>query len=134
MSQQTYIGLPVKDVAKATEFFIRLGLSYNPQASDARTACMVISDDTLVMLNAEAYFKQFTQSEIADPSMAREVTLGLSAESREQVDGMVDRAIAAGGQVIGGPVEQGPMYMRAFLDLDGHRWSLIHFGMPEQPG
>lgn len=134
MSQQTYIGLPVKDLAKATEFFTRLGFSYNPQASDERTACVVISDDTLVMLNAEPYFKQFTQSEVADPSTAREVTLGLSAESREQVDELVERAIAAGGQALGGPVEQGPMYMRAFLDLDGHRWSLIHFQMPEQPG
>ena len=134
MSQQTYIGLPAKDLAQATEFFTQLGFSHNPQASDERTACIVISDDTMVMLNAEPYFRQFTQSEVADPSTAREVTLGLSTDSREQVDDLVDRAVAAGGQVIGQPVEQGPMYMRAFLDLDGHRWSLIHFEMPEQTG
>jgi predicted lactoylglutathione lyase len=132
MSQQIYIGLPVKDLAKATEFFTRLGFSFNPQASDDHTAGVVISDDTLVMLNAEPYFKEFTQSEVVDPSTAREVTLGLSAESRRQVDDLVERAVAAGGREMGAPVEQGPMYMRAFLDLDGHRWSLLHFAMPEQ--
>jgi uncharacterized protein len=134
MSRQTYIGLPVKDVARATEFFTRLGLSYDPQASDERSAGMVINDDTMVMLNAEPYFKEFTGSEIADPSRAREVTLGLSADSREQVDDVVERAVAAGGQAIGGPVDQGPMYMRAFLDLDGHRWSAIHFDISTMPG
>jgi len=133
MARQTYIGLPVKDLARATEFFTRLGLSYNPQASDDRSAGMVINDDTMVMLNAEPYFKEFTHSEIADISTAREVTLGLSADSREQVDDLVERAVAAGGQAIGGPVDQGPMYMRAFLDLDGHRWSLIHFNTSALP-
>ena len=95
MSQQTYIGLPAKDLAQATEFFTQLGFSHNPQASDERTACIVISDDTMVMLNAEPYFRQFTQSEVADPSTAREVTLGLSADSREQVEARLDAILAA---------------------------------------
>ena len=134
MSRQTYIGLPVKNLARATEFSTRLGLSYNPQASDERSAAMIISHDTVVMLNAEPYFKEFTGSEIADTSRAREVTLGLSADSREQVDDLVERAVAAGGQAIGGPVNQGPMYMRAFLDLDGHRWSVIHIDISAMTG
>jgi predicted lactoylglutathione lyase len=27
---------------------------------------------------------------------------------------------------LGEPVERGPMYMRAFRDLDGHQWSFIY--------
>jgi len=84
-------------------------------------------DDTSVILNAAPYFRQFTGSEIADTSTSREVTVGLSADSREQVDQVAERAVAAGGRAQGGAVHQGPMYMRAFLDLDGHRWSVIHF-------
>ena len=57
MSRRTYIGLPVKNLGRATEFFTRLGLSYNPQASDERSAAMMINHDTVVMLNAEPYFK-----------------------------------------------------------------------------
>ena len=132
MARQTYIGLPVRDLARAREFYERLGLSYNPYASDERTACMVVSDDTMVMLNAEPYFREFTQSEIADTSTAREVSLGLSADSREQVDDVAKQAFAAGGRALGGPVELGPMYMRAFLDPDGHRWSVNYFAVPSQ--
>ena len=132
MARQTYIGLPVRDLARAREFYERLGLSYNPYASDERTACMVVSDDTMVMLNAEPYFREFTQSEIADTSTAREVALGLSADSREQVDDVAKQAVAAGGRALGGSVELGPMYMRAFLDPDGHRWSVNYFAMPSQ--
>jgi uncharacterized protein len=134
MSRQTYIGLPVQDLAKATEFYTRLGFSYNPQASDDQSACMVVSDDTMVMLNVEPYFKRFTQSEIADTSTTREVTLGLSADSREQVDDVAERAVGAGGRALGGPVEQGPMYMRAFLDPDGHRWSVNYFDISGMAG
>jgi predicted lactoylglutathione lyase len=62
-----------------------------------------------------------------------ESTLGLSADSRDQVDDMGKRAVAAGGRAMGDPVDQGPMYMRAFLDLDGHRWSTIHFDVLSMP-
>ena len=134
MPRQIYIGLPVKDLAKATAFFTQLGFTHNPQASDDRTASLVVNDDTMLMLNVEPYFREFTQSETADTSTAREVTLGLSADSREQVDDLVQRAVAAGGRAMGGPVDQGPMYMRAFLDLDGHRWSVIHFDVSGTPG
>src|SRR5688500_18118248 len=75
-----------------------------------------------LVLHAEPYFEQFTQSETADPSTAREVTLGLSADSRQEVDELAERAVAARGRAVGDSVSQGPMYMRAFLDPDGHRW------------
>lgn len=130
MARQTFIGIPVRDLAQARRFYERLGFPYDPRASNDRIACVVISDDTMVMLNTEPYFKEFTGSEIADTSTTREVTLGLSADSREQVDDLTERAVAAGGRALGGPVELGPMYMRAFLDLDGHRWSVNHFAAP----
>jgi predicted lactoylglutathione lyase len=134
MARQTYIGLPVKNLAKATEFFIRLGFAREERASDEASTGIVINDATMLMLNSEPYFKQFTESEIADPSTAREVTLGLSADSREQVDDLAERAVAADGRAFGDPVSQGPMYMRAFLDPDGHRWSVIHFDIPTSGG
>ena len=129
MARQTYIGLPVKDLAKATEFFTRLGFARNEDASDESSSGMVINDATMLMLHAEPYFEQFTQSEIADPSTAREVTLGLSADSRQEVDELAERPVAASGRAVGDSVSQGPMYMRAFLDPDGHRWSVIHVDM-----
>jgi len=50
------------------------------------------------------------------------------------VDDLAGRAVAAGGTAFGDAVSQGPMYMRAFLDPDGRRWSVIHFDIPTTGG
>ncbi|WP_232665981.1 VOC family protein [Pseudonocardia sp. TRM90224] len=120
----TYVGLPVSDLARATEFFTALGFTTNPYATDERTAAIVISDQTWLMLNGVAFFEEYTGAAAADPATHREVSVGFSAPSRERVDEIVDRAIAAGGGALG-TVDDGPMYMRAFTDLDGHYFSVI---------
>jgi predicted lactoylglutathione lyase len=91
---------------------------------------MIISDDTSVMLQVEPFFKEFiTPQEIVDTSRNREVIIGLSTENREQVDDLSNKAVAAGAQSLGDPVDQGFMYMRGFRDLDGHQWSFIHMDL-----
>jgi predicted lactoylglutathione lyase len=52
------------------------------------------------------------------------VTIGLSAGSRTEVDELVDRAFAAGGEEVGAQ-DQGLLYMKAFRDLEGHQRSSI---------
>jgi uncharacterized protein len=132
---QTFVNLPVKDLTKATEFFAAIGFSFDPQFTDENATRMIISDDTSVMLAAEPFFKGFIEpQEIADTSRSREVVVGLSAESREQVDELAARALAAGGQALGEPEDQGFMYMRGFRDLDGHQWSFIYLDMSAIPG
>jgi predicted lactoylglutathione lyase len=133
MSTKTFVNLPVKDVAKTVEFFTTLGFSFNQQFSDENTKCMVISDDAYAMLHAEPAFKSFTQQDITDTSKSREVIVGLSAASREQVDDVLDKVVGGGGQALGDPVDEGFMYMRAFRDLDGHQWSFIYMDMSAMP-
>jgi predicted lactoylglutathione lyase len=82
MLRQIFIGLPVKDLARATDFFVGLGFTVEPMASDERSAGLVVNDGTMLMLNAEPYSREFTQREIVDPATAREVTLDLSADGR----------------------------------------------------
>jgi predicted lactoylglutathione lyase len=135
MSRNTFINLPVKDLARTTEFFTKVGFSFNQEFTDENATCMVISDETYAMLVVESFFKGFTQQEITDTSKSREVIVGLSAEGREEVDDRVDKALAAGGQTLGEAQDDGFMYMRGFRDLDGHQWSFIHMEMsaiPEQ--
>jgi predicted lactoylglutathione lyase len=132
----TFVNLPVKDLSKATEFFGKVGFAFDPQFTDETATRMILSDDASVMLCAQETFEGFISPQgIADTSEAREVIVGLSAESREQVDELTERALAAGAQSLGDPEDQGFMYMRGFLDLDGHQWSFIHMDMsaiPEQ--
>jgi predicted lactoylglutathione lyase len=130
MSRMTFINLPVKDLARATGFFTKLGFSFDPMFTDENATRMLISDDTSVMLVTEPFFKGFIDpQDIADTSKSREVLVGLSAESREQVDDLSDKALAAGAEVLGEAEDDGFMYMRGFRDLDGHQWSFIYMDM-----
>ncbi len=134
MSMKTFVNLPVKDLAKTIEFFTELGFAFNQQFTDETAACMIISDDAYAMLLVEPMFSGFTQREIADTSTTSEVLLGLSTESREQVDDLADKAIAAGAQSLGDAQDDGFMYMRGFQDLDGHQWSFLYMDVSAIPG
>jgi predicted lactoylglutathione lyase len=136
MSRLTFINLPVKDLARTTQFFRSLGFEFDPQFTDENATRMIVSDETSVMLVVEPFFESFIgPQEIADTSRSREVLVGLSAESRKQVDDLSEKALAAGAQPVGEPDDQGFMYMRGFRDLDGHQWSFIYMNpsaIPEQ--
>jgi predicted lactoylglutathione lyase len=135
VSRMTFINLPVKDLAKATEFFTRIGFSFDEQFTDDNATRMIVSDDASVMLAVEPFFKGFiAPQDISDTSTSREVIVGLSADSREEVDDLVDKALAAGAQALGGPQDDGFMYMRGFRDLDGHQWSFIYMDMAAVQG
>jgi predicted lactoylglutathione lyase len=52
--------------------------------------------------------------------------VALSAESREKVDQMINRAIEAGGRESREPQDHGWMYGRSFEDINGHIWEIIY--------
>ncbi|MFJ5843849.1 VOC family protein [Streptomyces sp. NPDC092903] len=125
MPQMIFLNLPVKDLETTKGFFGKLGYSFNPQFSDERTACLVISDTIFAMLLEESRFKEFTKKEIADASTTTEVILALSADSREKVDELVDTALASGGFPAGETQDLGFMYGRSFQDPDHHNWEVV---------
>jgi len=131
MAMGTFVNLPVQDLARSKDFFTKIGFSFSEGFSDPNTAC-IISDDSWAMLVAEPSFTSFTQREVADTSNSSEVIVGLSAESRQQVDDLADKAVAAGAEALGGAFDDGVMYMRGFRDLDGHQWS-FHLDISAMP-
>ena len=131
--KQVFINLPVADLPKSRAFFKALGFSHNPQFSGEGAACIVVSDTVSVMLGTHAKFREFTPKAICDTSKAVEVLLNLSCESREQVDGLVAKALATGGSTYDKPEDLGFMYSHSFVDPDGHGWGLFHMStMPAQ--
>ncbi|HZF92416.1 VOC family protein [Streptomyces sp.] len=123
--QMIFVNLPVADVDASKKFFTELGYSINPQFSDETTASVVISDTIVAMLLSKEKYAQFTKKEIADATRTSEVLIALSAESREKVDELVDKALAAGGTTAGETQDMGFMYGRSFDDLDGHTWEVV---------
>ncbi|MQA26438.1 MAG: glyoxalase [Micromonosporaceae bacterium] len=120
-----FVNLPVKDLDRAIEFWTKIGYSFNKQFTDENATCMVISDDIYAMLLVEPFFKTFHDAQITDPTKQKEVILALAVESRERVDELADEALAAGGQTVKDPDDQGFMYQRNFSDLDGHMWEIF---------
>ncbi len=126
MSKQVFINLPVADLPKSIAFFKALGFSHSPQFTDDTGACIVVSDTIFVMLLTYTKFRNFTPKAICDTSKAVEVLLNLSCESRDEVDGLVAKALAAGGSTYDKPEDLGFMYSHSFVDPDGHGWGLFH--------
>ncbi|PCG87771.1 glyoxalase [Streptomyces sp. WZ.A104] len=125
MAQMIFVNLPVKDLETAKGFFEKLGFTANPQFTDDKTACVVISDTIFVMLLTEPRFKEFTKKDIADASKTTEAILALSADSREEVDRIVEAALASGGSPAGETQDMGFMYGRSFQDPDHHIWEVM---------
>ena len=125
MPRMIFVNLPVKDLKASTAFYESLGFSKNSQFSDDNASSMVISDTIHVMLLTEPFFKGFTTKGIADSTTSIEAIIALSADSREAVDELTGKALAAGGQVATDPQDHGVMYSRSFYDLDGHQWEVM---------
>jgi uncharacterized protein len=121
-----FVNLPVKDLNASKGFFMELGFEFNPEFSDDQAACMVVDENIFVMLLVEDRFRDFINGDIADAGKTTEAITALSADSREQVDEAVAKAIAAGGKPWKPTLEEGPMYGGSFQDLDGHVWELMH--------
>lgn len=125
MAREIFVNLPVRDLQKTMEFFSSLGFTFNPQFTDDKAACMIISDKAYVMLLTEPFFRGFTKNELADTSRVTEALLALSCESRAEVEQMVRKAIDAGGRHAMDPQDHGFMYAWSFYDLDGHHWEVL---------
>ncbi|SDE12732.1 VOC family protein [Streptomyces prasinopilosus] len=123
--QMIFVNLAVDDLDASREFFTALGYGIDERFSDENTASVVIGDGIVAMLHTRRRYAEFTKKEIADSTRTSEVLLALSSESREKVDELVEKALAAGGSVSGETQDEGFMYGRAFDDLDGHTWEVV---------
>ena len=122
MSKKIFINLPVKDLGKSMAFYSRLGFANNPQFTDEKAACMVVSEDIYCMLLVKSFFKTFTDREIADTTQTTEVINSLMLDSRAAVDDLAEKAYRAGAADFRPVQDFGFMYGRSFKDLDGHIW------------
>jgi predicted lactoylglutathione lyase len=126
MNKQIIVNLPVKDLEKSKAFFSALGYSFDPRFSNGSAAMMVIADGSIhAMLTTEDFFRTLIDKPLVQAKEANEVVLCLSCESREEVDDLIARAIAAGGRSPHPPEDHGFMYDQGFEDLDGHLWNLV---------
>lgn len=127
MSTSIFVSLPVKDPKKSLAFYNALGYKTNPQFSDPTggAGCIDISDTISVMFATEEQFQKISPKPLSDAKKFCQVLMSLTCESREEVDTLVAKAVAAGGTKAHEPEDYGFMYQSGFYDLDGHGWGLM---------
>jgi len=131
-----WLNLPVKNVKKSKAFFSELGFKFNLQNGNTETSvAMQLGDkNTVVMLFEEPTFKGFTNCDVSDTRKGAEVLLSFDAQSKEEVDQLVEKVIKAGGSSDHKPTAmKGWMYGCVFADLDGHRWNILHMDLSKMP-
>lgn len=121
--QMVFVNLPVADLARSREFFTAVGYVFDERICDGNGLGLQLGPNIYAMLLSREFFATFHQAQTVEPG-THELLTCLSAVSREEVDAIVDRAVAAGGTQVG-TTEQGSfMYGRSYTDLDGHIWEI----------
>lgn len=127
MPQMIFVNLPVTDLEKSKAFYEAVGAANNPAFTDDTAACMVVEEGSIhVMLLTHEKWATFTSKTIPDARTTAQVLICVSADSRDAVDGQVDKAVKAGGKADPTPTQDyGFMYGRSFEDPDGHIWEVM---------
>ncbi len=122
MARMIFINLPVRDLAASRHFYQALGFTINDAFSDDEGACVVISGAIYLMILTHGKYAQFANLPIGDARATSQHLLSLSCDTKAEVDGLVSRALAAGGTEPHPPEDIGFMYSGAFTDPDGNGW------------
>lgn len=120
-----FINLPVADLKASMEFYSTLGFVNNPQFTDDTAACMIYSDEIMVMLLTHEKFQTFTTKSIVNTHTHVQVLNALALDSKEKVDELTARALNSGGTEARPKTDYGFMYGTAVNDLDGHIWEFF---------
>ncbi|HEX7002685.1 MAG TPA: hypothetical protein VF168_00665 [Trueperaceae bacterium] len=128
MARDYWLNLPVHDLTRARRFFTDIGLAFDadPSTPPDMAALRIGQDQMPIMLVQEERFRHFAAIDAVHAGHELLVTIGVA--SKTEVDEVIDRVEAAGGQVFGRPSGDERMYGAGFIDLDGHRWNLLFMG------
>lgn len=127
---QIYVNLPVKDVEKTREFWTKIGFSINEQITDEKAVCVMMNDNIQIMFLQEEYFQTFSERPVPKGDTTQ-VLVAIGLDSREEVDRVVNAAVANGAYQHEEAQDHGWMYQNSFWDINGHGWNVI-FADPSQ--
>ena len=126
MAKMIFVNLPVTDLKRSMAFYDAVGFTNNPMFTNEQAAAMAWSDEIVVMLLTHDFWKTFTSKAIPDAHASAQVLLCLSHDGKDSVEGIVGKAVDAGGKADPTPKQDmGFMYGRSFEDPDGHVWENV---------
>lgn len=115
-----FVNLPTADLERSKAFYTALGYTINPMFTDENAACVVLGEHAYFMILSRDFFQTFTDKQVTDPKTHAQVLTALTCESREAVDGLLEKGLAAGGTEPRPSNDLGFMYTRDLEDPDGN--------------
>lgn len=131
MPKAIYLNLMVNDLPKTQEFFRSMGLGFDDSYSDEQAVALVISENFYAMLHTGESIARFSKKTFIANREQSEVLISMQVDTREEVDRLMEKALAAGGTEHKATEDHGFMYIRCFEDLDGHIWEPFWMGDEE---
>lgn len=125
MVTSIFVNLPTSDLDRAKKFYAGLGWKIDPSFTNDDAACVVIDENVFLMVLTRDFFATFTDKAITDPRTSIQVEVAFSRDSREQVDEIMEKAIAAGASEHRTAQDYGFMYGRNFEDPDGNLFNAL---------
>ena len=126
MTTSIFVNLPTTDLERSKAFYTALGFSINPLFTDDNAACVVLGDNVYFMVLTREYFGTFTDKQIVDPKTHAQASIALSRDSRDDVDDVLAKGLAAGGSEPREVQDLGFMYSRDLDDPDGNTLSFLY--------
>lgn len=115
-----FVNIPTDDLERSKGFYTALGFDINPLFTDENAACVVIDDNVFFMVLTKQFFATFTDKQIIDPKTQAQTSIGLSRDSRDEVDAVMAAGLANGGTEPKPAQDYGFMYSRDLEDPDGN--------------
>ncbi|WP_026555162.1 VOC family protein [Arthrobacter sp. 35W] len=126
MPTSIFVNLPTEDLDRSKAFYTALGWSINPLFTDENAACVVIEENIYLMVLTREFFATFTDKSVTDPRTHAQALNAISCESREGVDEVVAKGLAAGGTEPRAATDYGFMYSRDIEDPDGNILEFVY--------
>jgi predicted lactoylglutathione lyase len=120
MTTSIFVNLPTTDIERSKNFYTALGFSINPMFTDENAACVVLDDNIYFMVLTREYLGTFTDKQIIDPKTHAQTSIAFTRDSRDEVDAVLAKGLAAGGTEPREAQDLGFMYSRDLEDPDGN--------------
>lgn len=125
-SRVNIISIAVADLERAVVFYrdgLGLPCEGEPSAGTDHVAFPLEGELSLVLYHRDSLARD-AQTDPGPPGMPQFI-LTQFVEDRREVDEVLARALAAGGEAVGFPEEHPWGYFARFKDLDGHLWEIM---------
>ena len=130
--QYIYVNLPVKDTSKTKEFWTNLGFGINEEISNENAVCVNLNENMFVMFLTEEFFQTFSERPVPNGDTTQ-VLVAIGMSSREEVDNVVNAAMANGATQHEEAQDHGWMYQNSFWDINGHGWNVMFTDISQMP-